>query len=115
MRGETALNRLLQIEGVEIKAICDLVPDFLQNAGLQITGSGRPPADEYGGEEDWKKICERDDIDLIYNCTPWYLHTPISVYAMKHGKHTAVKCRLHSLWMNAGNSSTPPKKPSGIA
>ncbi len=91
MRGETALNRLLQIEGVEIKAICDLVPDFLQNAGLQITGSGRPPADEYGGEEDWKKICERDDIDLIYNCTPWYLHTPISVYAMKHGKHTAVE------------------------
>ncbi|MBL7735059.1 MAG: Gfo/Idh/MocA family oxidoreductase, partial [Chitinophagaceae bacterium] len=36
-------------------------------------------------------VCERDDIDLIYICTPWVLHAPIALYAMNHGKHAAVE------------------------
>ncbi len=37
------------------------------------------------------KMCERDDVDLIYACTPWRYHTPNAVYAMKQGKHAAVE------------------------
>ncbi len=44
-----------------------------------------------GGENEWKKVCERKDIDLIYIATPWHLHTPIAVYAMKQGKHVATE------------------------
>jgi hypothetical protein len=33
-------------------------------------------------------MCELD-LDLVYICTPWSLHTPMSVYAMKQGKHVA--------------------------
>jgi predicted dehydrogenase len=91
MRGIEAVWRLMQIEGVEIKALSDLVTNNLKEASAKLREAGKPPADEYSGENDWKKICERTDIDLIYNCTPWYLHTPISVYAMKQGKHTAVE------------------------
>ncbi len=43
------------------------------------------------GPDDWMKLCERDDIDLVYSCTPWYLHTPNAVYAMKQGKHAAIE------------------------
>jgi predicted dehydrogenase len=50
-----------------------------------------PQADSYTGSEDWKKICEREDIDLIYICTHWDLHTPIAVYAMEQGKHVATE------------------------
>jgi hypothetical protein len=32
-------------------------------------------------------MCAREDIDVIYNCTPWHLHAPISIFAMEHGKH----------------------------
>jgi len=91
MRGSGAVTRLLQIEGVEIKVIADVVAKTLKDANKQITDAGLKPALEFTGEEDWKKICERDDIDLVYQCTPWLLHTPIAVYAMKHGKHAAIE------------------------
>ncbi len=89
MRGSGAVTRLLQVEGAKIIAIADVVPQTVKDANKQITDAGLKPAIEYTGEEDWKKICERDDIDLIYQCTPWLLHTPIAVYAMRHGKHAA--------------------------
>ncbi len=89
MRGSEAVRRLIQVEGAELVAIADVVPKTVKDANKQITDAGLKAAVEYTGEEDWKKICERDDIDLIYQCTPWLLHTPVSVYAMKHGKHAA--------------------------
>jgi len=89
MRGSQSLGRLIQVEGAEIIAIADVVPNAVKDANKQITDAGLKPAIEYTGEEDWKKICERDDIDLIYQCTPWLLHTPIAVYSMKQGKHAA--------------------------
>lgn len=91
MRGTEAVRRLVLIEGVELKAIADVVPKNVKDANKKIVDAGLKPADEYSGEEDWKKICERNDIDLIYQCTPWGLHTPIAVYAMKHGKHAAIE------------------------
>jgi len=89
MRGSESLRRLIQVEGTEIVAIADVVLKAVKEGNKQITDAGLKPALEFTGEEDWKKICERDDIDLIYQCTPWLLHTPIAVYAMKHGKHAA--------------------------
>ncbi|NLO02727.1 MAG: Gfo/Idh/MocA family oxidoreductase, partial [Bacteroidales bacterium] len=90
-RGAGALNRLLRIEGVEIKALCDLEEEKV-NAALQKFESVNYKPDKYSGKEDeWKKVCERDDIDLIYITTPWSLHTPIAVYAMEHGKHAVVE------------------------
>ena len=52
-------------------------------------------AAEYSGEEGWKALCESDDVDLVYICTPWLLHTPVSLYAMEHGKHVA--CEVPSM------------------
>ena len=90
-RGAGALNRLLRIEGVEIKALCDLEEEKV-NAALQKFESVNYKPDKYSGKEDeWKKVCERNDIDLIYITTPWSLHTPIAVYAMEHGKHAVVE------------------------
>ncbi|MCL1973482.1 MAG: Gfo/Idh/MocA family oxidoreductase, partial [Bacteroidetes bacterium] len=56
-----------------------------------LTSKGFPTAAAYTGEEDWKTICERPDIDLVYICTHWDLHTPIGVYAMEQGKHVAME------------------------
>jgi predicted dehydrogenase len=90
-RGASAIYRYTKIEGVTISAICDIVPKYVENAQQGITESGLPKADEYTGAEDWKKICERDDIDLIYIVTGWSLHTPIAKYAMEHGKHVVIE------------------------
>ena len=57
-----------------------------------MTKAGRPAPDIYYGSEDaWKKMCERDDIDLIYIATDWKHHAQMGVYAMEHGKHAAIE------------------------
>ena len=91
MRGSGAIARYTQIEHVEIVAICDLVQENIDKCQKILTKNGLPKAAAYSGENDWKKICERNDIDLIYVCTHWELHTPIAVYAMEHDKHVAVE------------------------
>lgn len=88
-RGPGAVDRLSYIEGVEVKALCDKYADRVDKAQSILTKKGLPPAKAYSGEEGWKALCESNDIDLVYVTTPWHLHTPISVYAMKHGKHAA--------------------------
>ena len=91
-RGPGSLRRLTLIEGVEIKALCDIRPERVKLGQEILAESGMPLAAEYGkDEEDWKRMCEREDIDLIYQVTPWKLHTPVSVFAMEHGKHAAVE------------------------
>ena len=91
-RGSGAVKRYTQIDGVKIVALCDLVPAYIERAQNILKEAGLPAAEVYCGEEDlWKKVCERDDIDLIYVCTDWELHTPIAVYAMEHGKHVATE------------------------
>lgn len=89
MRGPGAVERLSVIEGVEIKALCDKYPDRAAKANNILIKAGLPKAKEYSGEEGWKAMCESNELDLVYNCTPWHLHAPISIYAMKNGKHAA--------------------------
>jgi hypothetical protein len=92
MRGADGVGRLLNVEGVEITAICDVIPERVTYAKKLITDAGRKePACYSNGEEDWMNLCKRDDVDLVYSCTPWLWHTPVSVYAMKHGKHAATE------------------------
>ena len=86
-RGTGTVRRLASIEGVEIKALCDLEPDRTKKAIDMISQFGHNP-DLYSGHEDeWKKVCERPDIDLIAVVTPWHLHTDQCVFAMEHDKH----------------------------
>jgi hypothetical protein len=89
-RGSGAVERLSYIEGVEIKALGDKREVAVKESQNYLKKIGRPEAMEFFGSDDaWKKLAELPDIDLIYTCTPWVLHTPISVYAMEQGKHVA--------------------------
>lgn len=90
-RGSLAVRRYTFLENVEIKAICDLNPAYLRRTQMMLKNRNCPQAEEYNGENDWKRICEREDIDLVYICTDWLSHTPMAVYAMEHGKHVAVE------------------------
>jgi len=89
-RGSGAVRRMMNIDGTEIKALCDKRPAAVQNSRGAMLEYGLAPADIYTGDEDiWKEMCRRDDIDLVYICTPWDLHTPMALYAMENGKHVA--------------------------
>lgn len=92
MRGPDAVNRMTYIDGVKVIALCDLLPDRVENVQKNILeNKGLERAAEYSGEDGWKQLCERDDIDLVYICTDWLTHVPMAVYAMQHGKHVALE------------------------
>ncbi len=40
-----------------------------------------------GTETDWRRVVERDDVDLIDICTPGDTHAEIAIAALKAGKH----------------------------
>lgn len=90
-RGAGAVRRLARIEGTDIKAICDLEQQRVESAIGSIKDTSHNPEGYFGGEEEWKKVCNRKDIDLIYICTPWEWHTPMAVFAMEHEKHAATE------------------------
>ncbi|HBZ66428.1 MAG TPA: acetylgalactosaminidase [Bacteroidales bacterium] len=91
MRGSDAVERYMNIEGVKVVVLCD--PDFWKVDACQkvLLKNGRPAAATYKNASDWKEVCRRKDVDLVYVCTHWQLHTPIAVYAMQHGKHVAIE------------------------
>ncbi len=90
-RGSGAVERLSYIDGVEITALCDKFPDRVEKAQKTLAKTGRPAAIAYSGEEGWKALCDSTHCDLVYTPTPWYLHAPIAIRAMKNGKHAAVE------------------------
>ena len=91
MRGSDAVARLSYIDGVEITALCDKFSERVTAAQKTLASMNRPVAREYSGEEGWKALCESNEVDLVYTCTPWSLHTPVALHAMNHGKHAATE------------------------
>ena len=91
MRGPTHLGNMTKLEGVSIKALCDIRPDYANKAKESISNTNHNPTVYSGNEDAWKKLCERDDIDLVFIATPWEMHTPMAIYAMEHGKHVCVE------------------------
>ena len=92
MRGPGAVERWTHIPGTQIVALCDLLPERVENAQKILEKAGLPKAASYAGDEKaWKKLCERDDIDVVYIATDWKHHADMGVYAMEHGKHVAIE------------------------
>ena len=90
-RGPSHMMNVTKIDGVEIKALCDVRPEFANRAKKRVQSPVHNPEVYTGDSEAWKKLCDRNDIDLIYIATPWDMHTPMAVYAMEQGKHVCIE------------------------
>lgn len=91
-RGSGHVESLLQIEGVDVKAICDPHLPSLNSAMARVVKAGRQPATAYSnGPDDYKKMLARDDIDAVFIATPWEDHVRMSVDTMNAGKHAFVE------------------------
>ncbi|MCL1907973.1 MAG: Gfo/Idh/MocA family oxidoreductase [Holophagaceae bacterium] len=103
-RGDNHLrNFLTHPDDVEIVAISDISPANVQRAKGRFSNAGLPEPTFYTrGEDDWKNLCKRGDLDLVYIATPWPLHTPNAVAAMEGGAHAATEIPaamdLQSCW-----------------
>jgi predicted dehydrogenase len=82
----------LNIEGVQIKAICDIVPAHVEYAQKAVVDAGQPKPKGYSnGPTDFERMCETEDLDLVMTATPWEWHVPVCLAAMKNGKHAATE------------------------
>ncbi|HWB55184.1 MAG TPA: Gfo/Idh/MocA family oxidoreductase [Tepidisphaeraceae bacterium] len=87
-RGLMDLNTLMLCPGVRINAVCDVVESFADKARAMVEKKQNHKPDTYTkGPEDYKNLCDRNDIDLVYIATPWNWHVPMCVDAMNKQKH----------------------------
>ncbi len=90
--GSAHVQNYLNIDGVEIKAVCDIVPAKVERVQKWCVDAGRPkPAGYTGGPRDFERMCEKEDLDLVMTATPWEWHVPVCLAAMKNGKHAATE------------------------
>ncbi|MBA2302212.1 MAG: Gfo/Idh/MocA family oxidoreductase [Acidobacteria bacterium] len=90
--GSNHVQNLVKIPGCRITAVCDTRPERTAWATKLITAAGHPaPAAYTRGPRDFERLCETEDLDLVYNATPWEWHVPIMLAAMRNGKHTATE------------------------
>ena len=91
MRGEWAVMRFAHIPGVEIVALCDYEEPRAERFQKYLREAGLAPADIYYGENGYKEVCQRPDVDLVYVATDWNHHFPVAKFAMENGKHAAIE------------------------
>jgi predicted dehydrogenase len=91
-RGTYLLRTIMDIPGVEVPAICDINEANLQRGQGAVEKTGRKRPEGYSkGDEDYIRMAARDDLDAVLTATPWELHTPVCVAAMKAGKYAATE------------------------
>ena len=94
-QGSGHVNNLLKIPGCQVTAVCDIRPGQTNWAKKRITDAGQPEPAVYGKDDrDFQRMCEQEDLDLVYNAAPWRWHTPICLAAMKNGKHAASEVNI---------------------
>ena len=85
-RGHSAVNRLMMVPGVEVVAICDMRPEMIERSRKAFDEKKKRRPREFGGEEGWKALCDWDGVNVVYIATPWALHAPMALRAMRSGK-----------------------------
>ena len=83
---------MLAIPGVRVTAVCDIAEERVKLMQKLVVAAARrnQPATRRG-PRDFERLCETEDVDLVYNATPWEWHVPMCVAAMKNGKHAATE------------------------
>jgi predicted dehydrogenase len=92
MRGSGAVERMTQIPGVEIVALCDMLEANTKSSNETLVKNGFPKAKEFFGNENaWRQVTALPNVDLVYIATDWKHHAQIGVQAMKDGKNVAIE------------------------
>lgn len=92
LQGGAHVRNFLRIEGVEIVAIGDINEERAEEVAQWVVDDGRRPPSLYTrSETDFVRMCQEEDLDLIFTATPWAWHVPVCLAAMENGKHAATE------------------------
>jgi len=105
------LRQLLNHPKVQVVSVCDVDSWRLQQA--------KEAVDEFYGNSDchattdWREVIARDDIDAIMNSTTDQWHVPISLEAVKRGKHVSCEKPL-TLFVSEGRELADAVAKAGV-
>ena len=87
LQGGGHVENLLKIPGCRITAVCDVREARTTWASQAIVAAGHPaPAVYTRGPRDFERLCDTEDLDLVFSATPWEWHVPVMLAAMQAGK-----------------------------
>ncbi len=89
-RGRSLLENLMQIDGVVVPAVCDLIPERVE-MGVKMVKEYYGEDTVCNGYTDYKELLEKEELDAILVATTWITHVPIAVDGMKAGVHVAME------------------------
>lgn len=83
-RGSYLLRHMLQVPGVEVVAVCDLLPERASAAAAAVSQAGGSAA-TYA---DFRKMLdERKDIDAVVQAVPDWAHKNVNLAILEVGRH----------------------------
>lgn len=101
----------LQSEDCRVVAVCDVDKWRLDNAKKKVDDFYKNT--DCHAYTDWRAVVARDDIDAIMNSTSDQWHVPISLAAVRKGKHVSCEKPL-TLSINEGRTLADAVKKNGV-
>ena len=80
-RGSHLLRGVIEQPVAKVTALCDIKPDRLDKAATAAA------KDNPATTNDWRRVLERKDVDVVFIATPPYMHSEMAVAALQAGKH----------------------------
>ena len=101
-RGSGHASQLASIEGVDFVGVCDLNEGRAKRSADNVTKKGHTPKVYSGDEKAWQKMLLETKPDAVFIATPWELHAPMCIGAMKTGAHAfcevPIAVTLQEMW-----------------
>jgi predicted dehydrogenase len=101
-RGSGHTTQLSTIEGTEVVGISDLYQDLAQRAEGRAKEKGHSPKLYYGEPNAWRTMLTETKPDAVFIATPWELHAPMGIAAMRAGAHAFIEIpiavTLEEMW-----------------
>ncbi len=90
-RGIKLLACLLQIDGINISAVCDESDSNAQNAAKACIDAGRQKPEIYSGKKDsFRELMDKEHPDAVVIATYWDSHAAIALYAMENAIYPGI-------------------------
>jgi len=84
----TSVMNSLSENNTAIAAVCDVSKHRVENAKSEVAKKAEKAPDTY---EDFHRVMDRKDIDLVFCATVDHWHTKVSIAALESGKHVYVE------------------------
>ena len=92
VKGWQHVRNLLHIDGARLVAVCDVREEPCRRTQRVCRELGYDEPTAYTrGDRDFERMCQEEDLDLVYTATPWRWHVPVCLAAMTSGKHAATE------------------------